>query len=109
MNKWSDLGIAPVSYQGGTGVYHEETSSLRLLTGYPNYDTIFYLGPDLYTYGYYFESSSWNPSAPRHNEAILYQSSTILVSNEIALIHGGMAPENTTSCFQNILLSLDLG
>jgi hypothetical protein len=103
------MGNAPISYQGGTGIYHEETNSLRILTGYPNYDEIFQTKFNLFTYEYFVESLSWNPTAPRLNEAILYQSTSFLLPNEMVIVHGGISIENSTSCFQNNFMVLDLG
>ena len=110
LKKWIDLGYAPVAYQGGSGVYHNETNSINFaLSGYPNYDAAYNSG-QLYSWKYSIDTQIWSPMGLRSPAEILYLGKSIYdSSSEIALVHGGLALNSADQCFVSSLWQLDLG
>jgi N-acetylneuraminic acid mutarotase len=102
INNWIiESTLGPVAYQGGSGVYHSETNSLRFITGYT-------LPRNYFTYEYSINSGTWNVLARRASNTLLYQTPVIYTNPEIALVHGGYSPDSVTSCFQSVVEVLDV-
>jgi hypothetical protein len=110
LRKWTYLGISPIGYQGGKGIYYKATNSLRLLTGYPIYDPAIIFGDvRLFVYDYSLNSGSWSLAGRRFPENILYHSTALILDDEFALVHGGQSPENKNTCYASTINVLDLG
>jgi hypothetical protein len=105
-SQWTKKTSGPVSYQGGSGIYHKPTNSLRFLTGYPVSDS--YMSRGLFTFEYSISSGKWAVLAKRTDTEILYQSQAFYLDSEVAIIHGGLSPDSITNCFQSKVLILDL-
>lgn len=108
--KWINLGYTPVSYQGGSGVYHPQTNSINFaISGYPNYD-LAYNQDQMYSWKYSIDTQIWRPVGLRSPTEVLYLGEGIYDSSaEIAIVHGGLALNSLDKCFESRLWQLDLG
>jgi Galactose oxidase, central domain len=108
--RWKDLGYTPISYQGGSGVYHSETNSINFaMTGNPNYD-LAYNDAQIYSWKYSIDTGIWSPNGLRSPAEVLYLGKAVYdTETESVFVHGGLSLNSAEKCFQSRLWQFDLG
>ncbi|KAJ3302728.1 Multiple epidermal growth factor-like domains protein 8 [Kappamyces sp. JEL0829] len=104
--EWSYISNGPVSYQGGQGVFHANSNSLRFFGGFPNQDPYFSSGIST-TFEYSIDAGVWGHAASYDN-SIYYEGRAVYAENEIAIFHGGQNIGSFDTCFSGKVKVLDL-
>jgi N-acetylneuraminic acid mutarotase len=115
VNRWSTIEAAPMSALGGSMVYHQQSNSLYLVSGYPIYDYYSFVNGSYYTWKYQIDSGTWIPLAPRSVSQLRSNVVGVHADNDQAVVFGGtprghgMEDTSGLDCFASTLQVLDIG
>ncbi|KAI8915951.1 hypothetical protein EDD86DRAFT_243913 [Gorgonomyces haynaldii] len=88
-NAWSIASQAPVNFVSGSFIYHKETNSLFLVSGYPTVEQ-YMLSRLYYAWKYQIDTGVWTPTSKRDMQGLRMYDSSLAVSNDYAIVSGGL-------------------
>lgn len=113
--EWKALRSPPISWQVATGVYHEDSNSIYIMSGHPLSDNYAFNYHLYYTFKYSIDADFWVPIASRPMNASRLFSSVQNLGNNYAIISGGMSVGYYDSvisdkpCFSQTVQIFDIG